>query len=104
MNDDTISRREAIDAIEELKNRYFDRKVVLAKAQDAVNNLPTAEKVGTWNEVENKWGGLEIRCSECSLDLNHSSTSRIKSHMSQSKKSQQASKLFRLIGLPCSNW
>ena len=38
---DLISREAAIEAIEELKNRYLDRKVVLAKAQDAVNNLPT---------------------------------------------------------------
>lgn len=60
-----ISREAAIEAIEELKNRYLDRKVVLAKAQDAVNNLPTAEKVGKWIEVKNKWGGLGIICSEC---------------------------------------
>lgn len=65
---DLIRREAAIDAIEELKNRYLDRKVVLAKAQDAVNNLPTAEKVGKWiihPEVKNIYGGTYIECSEC---------------------------------------
>lgn len=46
-----ISREAAIDAIEELKNRYFDRKVVLAKAQDAINNLTSAHPV--------------VRCKDC---------------------------------------
>lgn len=41
---DLISRQAAIDAIDELKIRYFDRKVILAKAQDAVNNVPSAQQ------------------------------------------------------------
>lgn len=35
---------------------------------DYVEALPSVQperKVGKWIEVENKWGGLEIRCSEC---------------------------------------
>lgn len=62
---DLISREAAIEAIEELKNRYLDRKVVLAKAQDAVNNLPTAEKVGKWIKNENTYGW---HCSACEKD------------------------------------
>lgn len=38
---DLISREAAIEAIEELKTRYLDRKVILAKAQDAVMSVPT---------------------------------------------------------------
>lgn len=40
---DLIDRQAAIEAIEELKTRYFDRRVILGKAQDAVNNVPSAQ-------------------------------------------------------------
>lgn len=66
MNDDTISRQAALEAIEELKNRYFDRKVVLAKAQDVVNNLPTIDPV-----KHGKWIGIDDyphetwECDQC---------------------------------------
>ena len=64
---DLISRQAALEAIEELKNRYFDRKVVLAKAQDAVNNLPTIGPVkhGRWIKHRDRtcW-----YCSECTTD------------------------------------
>ena len=68
MNDDTISRQAAIEVIEELKNRYFDRRVVLAKAQDAVNNLPSAERVGKWGKAK-KGGEWWYACSICSSHI-----------------------------------
>lgn len=58
---DLISRKAAIDAIEELTNRYFVRKAVLVMAQDAINNLPTAERAGKWIYLES------IDAFECSV-------------------------------------
>lgn len=49
---DLISRKAAIEAIEELTNRYFVRKAVLVIAQDTINNLPSAQP-----EI--------IRCKDC---------------------------------------
>ena len=64
---DLISRQAALEAIEELKNRYFDRKVVLAKAQDAVNNMPTIDPVkhGRWITTEYNDGSVLCECSYC---------------------------------------
>ena len=65
---DLISRQAALEAIEELKNRYFDRKVVLAKAQDAVNNMPTIDPVkhGRWVMQGTAYG-----CSLCGEGVIH---------------------------------
>ena len=41
--DDLISRKAAIDAMEQAKEQYFDRKVIIGKMQDIVNNLPSAQ-------------------------------------------------------------
>ena len=41
--DDLISREKAIDAMEQAKEQYFDRKVIIGKMQDIVNNLPSAQ-------------------------------------------------------------
>lgn len=62
---DLISRQAAIKAF---YIQSDDDGWWVGTAQDAetlLNGLPTAERVGKWIEVENKWGGLEIRCSEC---------------------------------------
>ena len=48
---DLIDRKGAIDALEELKTQYFDRKVIIGKTQDVINNLPSAQperKTGKW--------------------------------------------------------
>ena len=76
---DCISRQAAIEAIE-FHLRVGDEIYPLNREDTLVNyglevaiscvqNLPTAEKVGRWIEVENKWGGLEIRCSECGEEV-----------------------------------
>lgn len=41
---DLISRQAAIDAMEQAKEQYFDRRVIIGKMQDIVNNLPSAER------------------------------------------------------------
>ena len=41
--DDTISRQAAIDALEQAKEQYFDRRVIIGKMQDVVSNLPSAQ-------------------------------------------------------------
>ena len=49
---DCISRRAAIDALEESKKTYFDRRVIIGKMQDILVNLPSAQP-----EI--------IRCEKC---------------------------------------
>jgi len=49
---DLISRQAAIDALEDAKKIYIDRKVIIAKMQDIINNLPSAQP-----EI--------IRCKDC---------------------------------------
>ena len=46
--EDLIRRQAAIDAMEESKTIYHDRKAVIGKMQDIVNNLPSA---GQWIPV-----------------------------------------------------
>ena len=41
--DDLISRQDAIDAMEQSKEQFFDRKVIIGKMQDIVRNLPSAQ-------------------------------------------------------------
>ena len=50
--DDYISMAAAIDAMEQAKEQYFDRRVIIGKMQDIVNNLPSAQP-----EI--------IRCRDC---------------------------------------
>ena len=40
---DLISRQAAIDAMEQAKEQYFDRKVIIGKMQNVVSNLPSAQ-------------------------------------------------------------
>ena len=49
---DLISRQAAIDAMEESKRIYVDRRVIIGKMQDIVSNLPSAQP-----EI--------IRCKDC---------------------------------------
>lgn len=49
---DLISRHAAIDALEKSKKQYFDRRVIIGKMQDIVNNLPSAQ-----SDI--------IRCKDC---------------------------------------
>lgn len=43
---DYIERQAAIDAMEESKTIYHDRKVIIGKMQDIVNNLPPVQEHG----------------------------------------------------------
>jgi len=40
---DLISRQAAIDAMEQAKEQYFDRRVIIGKMQNVVSNLPSAQ-------------------------------------------------------------
>lgn len=42
---------------------------VLEVSCERLMEQPTAEKVGSWIEVKNRWDGLEIRCSECGAQV-----------------------------------
>ena len=45
---DLISRQAAIDAMEQAKEQYFDRRVIIGKMQDVVSNLPSAQSEPRW--------------------------------------------------------
>ena len=48
---DLISRQAAIDAMEQAKEQYFDRRVIIGKMQNVVSNLPSAQperQKGEW--------------------------------------------------------
>jgi len=61
MNGDLISRKAVIEAMEQAKEQYFDRKVIIGKMQDIVNNLPSAqlENAQTADVVP------VVRCEDC---------------------------------------
>ena len=74
--EDTISRQAAIDALEESKRIYVDRRVIIGKMQDIVSNLPSAQperKKGKWiPQDHNKTNGIAStlvyyypKCSVC---------------------------------------
>lgn len=50
--EDTISRQAAIDAMEESKRIYVDRRVIIGKMQDIVSNLPSAQPELRYTEEE----------------------------------------------------
>lgn len=76
---DLISRQAAIDALlhnQEVYSNNFgtdaiDKYTIAIIDNDVqtIAQLPTAEKVGKWIEVKNKWGGLGIICSECGAQV-----------------------------------
>ena len=49
---DLVSRQAAIDAMEKSKKQYFDRRVIIGKMQDIVNNLPSAQPEQRYTEEE----------------------------------------------------
>ena len=57
-NSDTISRQAAIDGINKLMEIHFDRKIVLKKARDVVEQMPPAQP-----EI--------IRCKDCKHHWTH---------------------------------
>lgn len=74
MNNDSISRKMAIKAIDDLPNCYngysdtYDKAYIIGVPEE----LPTIDvperKVGKWvvhHEVKNIYGGTFIECSEC---------------------------------------
>ena len=50
--EDTISRQAAIDAMEQAKEQYFDRRVIIGKMQNVVSNLPSAQPEQRYTEEE----------------------------------------------------
>lgn len=69
---DTISREAAINAADRADYPGLaieDVKKVTDEVIKEIKKLPSFERVGKWIEVENKWGGLEIRCSECGAQV-----------------------------------
>ena len=68
---DLISREAAIEAITNYAKFLWDNyheTCNLAGMIDAIEALPTAERVGKWirhPEVKNIYGGVYIECSEC---------------------------------------
>ena len=65
---DTISRRAAIDALCKVGCGSGHCGISCDDVK-VIEALPTAEKVGNWIEVKNRWDGLEIRCSECGAQV-----------------------------------
>lgn len=61
---DYISRQAAIDAMEESKTIYHDRKVVIGKMQDIVNNLPSAQRWIPVNERLPDEGLVLVACGK----------------------------------------
>ena len=60
---DLISRQAAIEAMEESKRIYVDRRVIIGKMQDIVSNLPSAQperKKGRWIDMDD-----HVMCSCC---------------------------------------
>ena len=76
MNDDTISRQAAIDAIEQHKtavlgSREWDEGIGFGYAAahrhlvDIVKQLPSAERRGRWKPFDLTWGRSVYTCTAC---------------------------------------
>lgn len=65
---DEFLRQNCIDRMEG-KSCEECKHHVLEVSCERLMGQPTAERVGKWIEVKNKWGGLEIRCSECGAQV-----------------------------------
>ena len=74
---DLISREAAIDAIDKNRQDLLSlgmdgaEHILVHYGRRVIEELPTADPVkhGKWIEVENKWGGLVIICSECGREI-----------------------------------
>lgn len=63
---DLISRQAAIDAMEESKRIYVDRRVIIGKMQDIVSNLPSAQpRKGKWAGKGDSEGFGIFICDNC---------------------------------------
>ena len=79
--DDLISRKKAIEALFDWEMTYnWDdhcreedpKPAYIVSPSDVIEQLPSAQperKKGKWIEIENEWGGLEIICSECGVQV-----------------------------------
>lgn len=73
--DDLISRQAALDAIDKNRQDLLSlgmdgaEHILVHYGRRVIEELPTAERVGKWIEVKNKWGGLGIICSECGAQV-----------------------------------
>lgn len=65
---DEFLRQNCIDRMEG-KSCEECRHHVLEVSCERLMEHPTAERVGKWIVVKNKWGGLEIICSECGAQV-----------------------------------
>ena len=65
--DDLISRQAAIDALEQAKEQYFDRRVIIGKMQDVVSNLPSAQPEITHCAECLHWKHSAVRKSYCEV-------------------------------------
>lgn len=67
--DDLISRQAMLDGIDKLIKIHFDRTVVLYKARQVAENLPSAQperKTGRWIPCPQNASWLYVyKCSEC---------------------------------------
>ena len=65
---DLISRQDALEIIDKMKEVYFDRKVILGKVYDQIKDMPTAERKGKWiwspKDIDGTVSGC---CSNCSF-------------------------------------
>ena len=62
--------REATDEV--IKVRAESCMASLIEMKLRIEKLPSAQperKKGKWIEIENEWGGLEIICSECGVQV-----------------------------------
>lgn len=77
---DLISRQAAIDRINKQREHLQPDIYPQDKIGDAayrictefIERLPSAQpeqKKGRWVEAENKWGGIEVICSECGEEI-----------------------------------
>ena len=67
---DLISRQDALEIIDKMKEIYFDRKVILGKVYDQIKDMPSAEP-----ERKGNWVGIDdepcetFECDRCGFVL-----------------------------------
>ncbi len=66
MNDDTISRKAAIEILWE-EPSYSDPLNVLTEARDRIKSLPSAERHGRWTRYEYSTNNRWRKCSVCGM-------------------------------------
>lgn len=61
---DLISRQAAIDALEQAKEQYFDRRVIIGKMQNVVSNLPSTQPEEDCDTCKYGYFG-DDKCNNC---------------------------------------